>query len=596
MKKKILATALAGTLALSGGMLLAGCGGINQSKAHEVFRSANTAMLAYEGSRTYVNKEDGRLDDETTFNHLTGEYADISYNDEGDVSHYYATKYFDDSLAYLSSDGYSEQIVDIPYVEKEASYILRRAAKEIELDYSEYVKEANAEMNAFKQNIIEEGGQAYKVAYTINYTSLGNEKYNLRTYLTYDYQMVEEGEGSRVQYEMTSNIVFSEDWIHSQEETVSYKIMTYEGGVVVAEEKETARSVDEFYKTYDASIYAKLDLSQKTLPTEVEYTYLNLGLGGQIIREDMYVPFNVDIKEKIESVRAPEEGEEYEYYLDADCTVPMPDDYQLNSVEENTIYIKSILKEGYARLVEVYQDSTGIRGTETEIIKLGEEFELFNSYNYKEFNSSLLIDGVPVNASTETYTFTEGQSHTILYIAAHDVDKVTQYGITVYADEGFYIEEGTPSEQTLREFLESVGATCYGIPVTNENFVLEITSTDGCTTCTLDNTLAELEGNEYTIHAKAPAGCVFIENQALITTEEATEEGISITFKKDSMLYGMTNAFYYEYTQFQEGLLSDFTVEITENGDYITVKISGEFDSSLYYKFFFEHANYPKEA
>ena len=114
MKKKILAVALAGALAVGGGVLLTGCGE-DQSKLHDAYRSANTTMLNYKGACSYSSQEDGKLDHQRTFNHLTGEFAYINYEDDGSIEYYSATKYFDETLAYIN--GHSDRIVDIAYAQ-----------------------------------------------------------------------------------------------------------------------------------------------------------------------------------------------------------------------------------------------------------------------------------------------------------------------------------------------------------------------------------------------------------------------------------------------------------------------------------------------
>ena len=587
MKKKILAVALAGTLAIGGGALFAGCSkGEDQSKLHDTFCATNASVLAYDGSCTQIKKEDGVLEREETFNHLTGEYARINYDETGMMESYTAIKDFDGELAYY--DGYNDKVIDLAYAQNVVKEgLLDSAAEEIELDYDKYMDGLNQEKNEFKNSILGRGGKVNKIEFKVSYKSIDDEKYSAKTHMEYDYELIKNGDGYRVEQALTTKIIFSQDWIYSVEESSKYRYTEYEDGKLIEEEKESAKEFSEYFKNYNTEIYSKLDLSDKTLPEEVEYTYLDIVLDGVKVREDVYLPFNCDVKTEIEQKLPAEEGMGYECYIDEALSIPMPYNYKLNSVEKNTIYVKTVIGEGYSLLTEVYQDTTGIRGTQTRVIPLNEEIELIDFYDYQGYSNKMLIDGIEV-APCEKYTFSAGKAHTIVYIATHNVDEVVQHEMFFYVgyEDGFTVSAGTPSEQTLRAFMDENAITFKGVDVLSAGLSLEIEAEDG-SDASLDMKLSEFTAFNYYIYVTAEKGYVFIEGQEIISTEDASEDGVVISFNKNYLtLKGFSGDDEYEYTKFEEWL-TGFTVEIVESQHIVTVTITGDFDDNLLYQFYY---------
>ena len=582
MKKKILAGVLAGMFAVGGGILLVGCGEEDQSKLHDIFCMANSYMSEYNESITYLHKNNENLRAEASYNKLTNEFSYISYTDKGIVDWYKATKLFDNEIAYYSDD--EDKVVDVPYVlalmEDE---IIDEAVTEINLDYVVYNTEIEGKVEEFKADLIEDGYKVNKVSYTIKYKSIGKEKYSAKTVFAYDYDNINNGEGMKFVYEEISNIEFSEDWIYSIKESYSTTMTSYKNGVVESEESENGEKEECFSKGFNEDIYSKVDLSDKTIPEKVEQASLVL-MFGQNSSPTLYVPFNVNIEDEAEKLVPLGTGRSYEFYLDEEYLLPLPAGYQLNTQTNNIIHVKSVLAEGYTEIVEVFQDSQGVRASKTSVIRLGEDFEFDNVYNSWKFLGNVYVDGKYTSASK--YVFSQGEVHTILYLSEYNVDMVTKTETTFSVGGKYYfVEAGTPSEQTLRQYFNSIEAKINGVLLTNDAYSLEIKAASG-QSCTLDDRLADVEGLTYAIISSIKDGYVVVENQFGKSAAQANETEITFKFNKWSQKLRLNvRGLVYEYTRFGE--LFGIVTLITEDEEgNTTVRLCSGFKEDTPYFFY----------
>lgn len=581
MKKKFLSIALAGTIAFGGGFLLAGCGGEDQNKLHNVFLSANSSMALYGGEITYVCTEDGKLSEEGTYDPAVKKFAYISYDEQGSISEYDATKrLYSGDLAYYSEEG--QKFIDLPYLamlleEK----ILENAVSDISLDYAGYKAYIDAEVAEFKQDLIEDGFKINKISCDIEYKTVGEERYNAQTVLSYDYEDIKNGEGLQYKYQQTTNAEFSDDWIYSITQNYSSEQIRYNGGKAETPQSQSGVSVQSFSKGFDREIYLKPGVDYQPLPTEAEHTNL-VFIFGQEASPVQQVPFNVDLQEEAKRLSPLETGMTYAFYLDETLSTPIPEGYQLSTQKDNVIYAKVVLAEGYTQIEEIYQDSTGVRGSKKSIIRLDSEFAFNKVYDSKTFSGEIYVDGDYVTSSM--YVFKTGESHTILYKVDYNVDIVTQAQITFYlAGKYYFIEEGTPGEQTLGRYFDSLNLKIDGVSIVSSAFDLEIKSYDG-STCTLDDSLMDIKPTSYTITSSVKKGYVVVKDTFGKSVAQANDMEIIFKFNAWSQkLRIKVDGSIYDYTRFGEkfGIVTLITED--EEGN-TTVKLLGGFkEDKAYY-------------
>ena len=557
MKKKFLSILLAISFVFGMGMFFVGCSGEegeDQEKLHENFRLATSAMSSYRESVTYIYESD-LITEKATYNNTTKEFAYLKYSTGGTITSRKKTKIFDNDIAYYSKEdnpNYSrneEKVVDNPYFEKLVNdEIFANFLDAVNIDYSGYKAQLEARVAAGKAGFIDSGYTVTKATYKIEYKTLAENKYNSKVIFCYEYEKMNSGTGRKLKDERITSINFSDDWIFSVEENDNTEITYYAGGEVERFSPSSKERTYSFSKAFDDTIYATWDLSNKTsLPTQVEQAKLKLAYSAETIYE-FNVDFNIGLAELTElakEYRNPGEGTTYEFYLDAEHTILMPEDYQLNTQKENTIYVKTVIQDGYTQVTQIYQDSQGIRGTKTNIFRLNSEITFNNTYDGKIFEGQVYVDGEYTSAKSRT--FTTGKTHTILYLADYNTDMLTETEITFYIKGTYHIiPEGTPSEQTLGQYFNKNEVKVYGVNITNSAFNLEIKTYDN-TKCSLDNSLEEIQAGTYTVTPTIKVGYVVVDGEFGKSVETVNKDGLVFKFNKSQRLKISVNGVVYDY-------------------------------------------------
>ena len=343
--KKILAGLLSVGLMIGGGLTLAGCFGENNTNdtnsIHQIYCGANYKTINYQGSVSYQEKRDDKITKLATYNHQTGEYANYTLADNGTIQWYEATKLFDDEIGFY--DGFhQDQLVDKAFVAKKAKKnILEIATVDIDESYDEFIEETMENIEEYKEDIAQQGGLVNEYTYSIKYSSLGGGRYEAKVNTVYDVQNFVEGEGTRMLQDAEYRYVFSQDWIDSVYIESSESVMIYQGGVVV-NQTETSEEIErKFSQTFYTATYASVNISSAAKPAQSKFTYLTVVYNGNVVLDDEYLPFDADLENIITNAINPSQGEELEFYLNSACTSAMPEGYKLNSVEDNTIYVKT---------------------------------------------------------------------------------------------------------------------------------------------------------------------------------------------------------------------------------------------------------------
>lgn len=591
MKKKFLSIVLAGAVLLGAGMLFVGCGdtkGEDQAKLHDKFCTATSSMSSYREPVTYIYDGD-IITEKATYNNETKEFAYLKLSAGGNILAHENTKIFDDDIAYYSKT--EEKVVDIPYVEELADdKIFDNFLDTISLDYSGYKAQLETQVAEGKTAHINDGYTVTNAYYKIEYKTLTDNKYNQTVTICYEYEKMNSGAGRKLKYEKTTSTDFSNDWIISVKENYDTKIDYYTGGQVKSTASDPHEKIYNFSKSFDNELYTTIDLSNKTLPTQVEQANLVLVYSAETSYE-FNVDFNINIEEKALEHIQPGTGTEYEFYLDENFTTKMPNGYKLNTQEINKIYIKTVVADGYTQITEIYKDSQGIRGNKTRVVRLNDELEFNKVYDGKTFDGQVFVDEQYTTAIQ--YSFREGKSHTILYVVDYNVDIITQTSLTFRVDGKYYeIPQGTPGEQTLGQYLDKKEATVYGINVTNNAFDLEIKTHDGIT-CLLDDSLLNIKAGTYTVTPTIKAGYVVVKDQYAKTIEKVNEEGIKFMLQQGQTLWlkaGDVSCKHSDVAWQQKVHVGKYVVDHNkydrDKGEYITiseVSLKGNFRSDTVY-------------
>ena len=535
MKKKVLSILLAISFVFSAGMLLVGCRGEegeDQSKLHDKFCMATSLMSSYREPVTYIYDGD-LITEKVTYNNTTKEFAYLKLSAGGNILAHENTKIFNDDIAYFSDS--EEKVVDTAYVEKLANdKIFDNFLDAISLDYSGYKADLESQVEEGKAAHINDGYTVTNAYYKIEYKTLADNKYNQTFTVCYEYEKMNSGAGRKLKYEKTTSTDFSNDWIISVKENYDTKIDYYTGGQVERTASDPHEKIYNFSKLFDNELYTTIDLSNATLPTQVETAKLVLVYSAETSYEEN-VAFNINIAEKAKEKRPPEAGTEYEFYLDENFTTKMPEGYQLNTQETNKIYIKTVVAEGYTQITEIYQDSQGVRGTKPKIVRLNSEVEFNKVYDGKTFDGQVFVDEQYTTA--KSWTFTTGKSHTILYVVEYNVDVVTATSLTFKVDSKYYeIPEGTPGEQTLRQYFNKKEVKVYGVYATSGAFSLEIKTYDG-DTCSLEDSLINIKAGTYTVTSTINTGWVVVKDQYAKTVEYVNEHEITFILGASQKLW-----------------------------------------------------------
>lgn len=535
MKKKVLSILLAISFVFSAGMLLVGCRGEegeDQSKLHEKFCIATSSMSSYREPVTYIY--DGDLTTEkATYNNETKEFAYLKWSAGGNLLAHENTKIFDDDIAYFS--GSEEKIVDTAYVEKLANdKIFDNFLAAISIDYSGYKAQLETHVAEGKAAHINDGYTVTNAYYKIEYKTLADNKYNQTVTLCYEYEKMNSGTGRKLKYEKTTSTDFSNDWIISVKENYDTKINYYTGGQVDRTASDPHEKIHNFSKSFDNELYTTFDLSNKTLPTRVEQASL-VFMFDQTKSSVYTVPFNTDIADYVKTVKGPEYGTTYELYLDEEYTTLMPNNYMLNTQQNNIIYAKVVVAEGFTKLTEIYKDSQGIRGTKPRIVRLNSEVEFKKVYEDKTYDGQVFVDEQYTTA--KSWTFKSGKTHTILYLVEYNVDVVTATSLTFKVDNIYYeIPKGTPGEQTLRQYFNKKEVKIYGVYATSGAFSLEIKTYDG-DTCSLEDSLINIKAGTYTVTQTINTGWVVVKDQYAKTVEYVNEHEITFILGASQKLW-----------------------------------------------------------
>ena len=340
--KKIIAGLLSVGLMIGGGFALTGCfGGGNPNDIHQIYCSANNKMLSYRGSVSYQEKRDGKITALATYNYQTAEYASYTLANNGEIMSYEATKLFGDEIGFLSNYQ-TGKIVDKAFVcERVSENILEIETQDIEDSYDEFMEEINEDIEERKQQVAQQGGLVNDYTYSIEYSSLSNNNYKAKIKILYDVQDFETGSGVRMIQESKYSYVFSTEWISSVEIEYKEKTIKYENNNIVSQKEEEEKIERIFSKTFYSGTYSQVGIANAEKPTIAQYTYLTVVYNGNVVLDDEYLPFNVDLESVITNAINPSQGEELEFYLNSACTSAMPEGYKLNSVEDNTIYVKT---------------------------------------------------------------------------------------------------------------------------------------------------------------------------------------------------------------------------------------------------------------
>lgn len=545
MKKRFLSILLVISFVFASCMFFVGCGrdkGEDQLKLHEKFCLATSSINANNQTITYSYKKDNELNRQATYNNLTKEFAYIRYNN-GIVYNYEVIKSFDNDIAYFSNS--EEKIVDASFVEKLASdRIFVNIPEQINLDYAQYKAHLDSQVAETKTVFANEGYVVTNGYYTLEYKTLSDNKYNSTVKFFYEYENMKSGFGTKHKYQKTISTDFSNDWVFTIKESSVREQSQYDHNEVIGVESKNFEHVHNFSSTFDNQIYSTIDLHNKELPAQAEEASLVL-VFGQTASSVLNVPFNVNILDYAKSFKQPEFGRTYEFYLDEGYTSLMPNDYKLNTQTNNILYVKDAIEEGYTQVIEIYQDSQGIRGERSRIIRLNSEIELNKVYDGKTFDGKIYVDEKYTIASE--YKFTKGDSHTILYIVDYNVDIVTEYSLTFKLKGVYYeIPKGTPSEQTLEQYFDKIELKFYGIYVTNSAFSLEIKNYDNVT-CSLDYSLKDIQAGTYTINSTIKAGYVVVEGQFGKHVSQVNEENLVFKFNKNQKLKISVNGSTYNF-------------------------------------------------
>lgn len=606
MKKKILSILLAISFVFGAGMFFVGCGndnkGEDQSKLHEKFCLATSAMSSYRESATYIYESD-LITEKATYNNTTKEFAYLKYSTGGAITNRKKIKFFDNDIAYYSKEdnpNYSkneEKVIDNPYFEKLVNdEIFDNFLDAINLDYAGYKAQLEAKVAAGKEGFIDNGYTVTKATYKIEYKTLAENKYNSKVTFCYEYEKMNSGTGRKLKDEKITSITFTDDWVFSVEENDNTEITYYAGGEV-----ERRSSPDSKKRTYSFSnvfvdeIYNTWDISNKTsLPTQVEQAKLKLAYSAEIIYE-FDVNFNIGLAgltELAKGYRNPGEGATYEFYLDENFTTKMPEDYNLNTQKENKIYIKTVAAEGYTQITEIYQDSQSVRGTKTRIVKLNEVVEFDKIYDGKTFDGQVYVDGK--NISSSIYTFIEGDSHTILHLVDYNTDMLTETPIvfTINREYSVYstgtsshtIPAGTPSEQTLSTYFYKNLVKVYGLSLSNPALSLEFNTNDN-SSCSLNKPLAEITATNCTITITIKPDWIVMEGKSQKVESSATTLEFELKHETQSLWlkFGNVSERHNGYHWENTNVSKDSTIKEKGEGNFIEYLTLRGFDPGIAY-------------
>lgn len=545
MKKRLLSILFVISFIFAATMLFVGCKrdkGEDQNKIHENFCLSTSSMNKNTEKITYLYKRNNELKKQATFNNLTKEFAYIRYNN-GNVYNYEVIKLFDNDIAYFSNN--EEKIVDVSFVENLVDDIIFENFPEvINLDYSQYKAYLDSQVTETKTDLTDEGYVVTNGYYTLEYKTLSENKYNSTVKFFYEYENIKSGFATKHKYQKTISTEFSNNWIFEVKESSVREQTQYDHDEVRSVETKNQENVHNFSNTFDTQIYSIIDLSSKELPTQAEQTSL-VFVFDQTESSNLSVPFNVNIVNYAKSFKQPEYGKTYEFYLDETYTLMMPNNYQLNTQTNNTIYVKEVIADGYTQVREIYQDSQGIRGEKSRIILLNSTIELNNVYNDKTFDGKIYVDDKYTIASE--YTFTKGDSHTILYVVDYNVDIVTQYSLTFNIKGVYYqIPKGIPGEQTLEQYFDKHEVKYYGINITNDAFDLEIKNYYDIT-CSLEDSLKDIQAGTYTVNPTIKAGYVVVSGQFGKHVSQVNKENLVFRFSKNQRLKISVNGVTYDY-------------------------------------------------
>ena len=442
-KKKIASIAAAGLLVLSGGLLLAGCGGPSQETMHQMFQQANVAMKKCADSITIVDTYKYRNGDEKpietiesqlTYNAETHEYAYIEYNDDGSIEDYSAVKkYQDGTLGYHSQDG--NEITDEFYAARQVSREISYITYDVEETYEQYVAELNEDAEEEKADLIEDGWIINHISYTLKYKQLGGGKYEFCQRRKIDVQSGSDFEGKIGKLDYTVKFIFTENHILSIEDSEDYYYREYKGGPGMITDRSSCYT-EQVTLAYDSSILDSLELNETDKPTEYMTNDFYAYLDGEEVGHYCGAPIMTDVESLINEyvdVEVPENCT-LKAYLDEAMTLPMPEGYKINSTDLAIVYFKIVPNEGYAYVKEEIW-----WGSSREVKK---EQAILATDNY-QFNNVLLgvvaEDSITINGTEFTggnCVIEEGNTYVIKYVKN---DYVTYCNdITVYVGESMF--------------------------------------------------------------------------------------------------------------------------------------------------------------
>ncbi|MBO5395131.1 MAG: hypothetical protein J6A28_04465 [Clostridia bacterium] len=590
MKKGVICFALAGALALGGGLLFAGCGGPSQEKMHQLYMDANYAMSGYHGSISVIEKEGGKESFLATYNHVTGEYARIWLKPSGEGRYYTVAKLYQDGDLGLFDSDQDAQIVDRYYTEKLfREEILDNITEEVDESYENYVKELNGKIDELRGELLEEGFSVNTLYQNIAYTSLGDDRYEMKLQTSHDYQVIEGISGERYSYFTEERVVFDENTIISMEYAGTSKSFVFQNNSWRESSKEEYKSATIITLAHDDAIQNKIDLGgEESKPIKAMNASVQIFVDGSI-KFDEDVACTSLVKQLVEdNIVLPENGK-FEYYLDAQMTMLMPDDMRLNTAKTTQIFLKTVAQDGFAMLTEEYYDACGLYAEEKKIVRLDEDVTLAPVRDYFFFDKVVLLDGEAFEQ--KVCRFNEGKEHKIEYIADFDAHEEMSNGIGLYHQNSSALITTLQQKSHQSVYLVVGDIEFEGYPLSHPAYEVAVYDSEGG--IVPQNAVFgdyDREGGNFYIEVAISEDYIKLTSNAhqkareFITLDEANEKYRSITFDRtQSVLFIWKDASgiaYYNAAAVEAEL--GLKIAVAMDGNIVTVTIDKYIGGSEY--------------